>query len=96
MEGMLTSGYSGASFEEAVDVEEARKIQEAEGSDTVLVGNISTSQTLFSKPTDEVKAEVTRALEKGIDVLAPSCGIAPKSPLANLQAFVEARDEFYQ
>ena len=95
MEGMLTSGYSGASFEEAVDVEEARKIQEAEGSDTVLVGNISTSQTLFSKPTDEVKAEVTRALEKGIDVLAPSCGIAPKSPLANLQAFVEARHYFY-
>ncbi|HIJ14875.1 MAG TPA: MtaA/CmuA family methyltransferase [Methanosphaera sp.] len=96
MEGMLTSGFSGASFEEAVDVAEARKIQEDEGADTVLVGNISTSQTLFSKPTEEVKAEVTAALEKGIDVLAPSCGIAPKSPLANIQAFVEARDEFYQ
>lgn len=96
MEGMLTSGFSGASFEEAVDVEEARQVQEAEGSDTVLVGNISTSQTLFSKPTDEVKAEVTQALEKGIDVLAPSCGIAPKSPVANIKAFVEARDEFYQ
>lgn len=96
MEGMLTCGFNGASFEEAVDVAEARKIQEAEGSDTVLVGNISTSQTLFSKPTEEVKAEVTHALEKGIDILAPSCGIAPKSPLANLKAFVEARDEFYQ
>ena len=96
MEGMLTCGFNGASFEEAVDVAEARKVQEAEGSDTVLVGNISTSQTLFSKPTEEVKAEVTQALEKGIDILAPSCGIAPKSPLANLKAFVEARDEFYQ
>ena len=48
------------------------------------------------KKVNEVKAEVTTALEKGIDVLAPSCGIAPKSPLANIQAFVEARDEFYQ
>ena len=96
MEGMLDCGFSGISFEEAVDVAAARQVQEDEGSDTVLVGNISTSQTLFSKPTEEVKAEVTQALENGIDVLAPSCGIAPKSPLANLQAFVEARDEFYQ
>ena len=96
MEGMLDCGFSGISFEEAVDVEEAKQVRAAEGSDSVLVGNVSTSQTLFSKPTSEVKAEATQALEKGINVLAPSCGIAPKSPLANLQAFVEARDEFYQ
>lgn len=96
MEGMLTSGFSGASFEEAVNIADARQVQEDEGSDTVLVGNISTSQTLFSKPTEEVKAEVTQALEKGIDVLAPSCGIAPKSPLENIKAFVEARDAFYE
>ncbi len=96
MEGMLDSGFNGASFEEAVAVEDARQIQQDNDLETVLVGNISTSQTLFSKSTDEVKAEVTTALEKGIDVLAPSCGIAPKSPLANLQAFVEARDAFYE
>ena len=96
MEGMLTSGFSGASFEEAVNIAEAKEVKDAEGSNTVLVGNISTSQTLFSKSTDEVKAEVTGALDAGINVLAPSCGIAPKSPLANIKAFVEARDEFYQ
>lgn len=96
LEDMLNSGFSGISFEEAVDVVEAKQVKEDEGSETVLVGNVSTSQTLFSKPVEEVKAEATQALEKGINVLAPSCGIAPKSPLKNLQAFVEARDEFYQ
>ena len=96
LEGMLDCGFSGISFEEAVDVEEAKQVKADEGSETVLVGNVSTSQTLFSKPTSEVKAEATQALEKGINVLAPSCGIAPKSPLENLKAFVEARDEFYQ
>ena len=95
LEGMLDCGFSGASVEEAVDMEEAQELREQIGADTVMVGNISTSQTLFSKPTDEVKAEVKAALEKGTNVLAPSCGIAPKSPLANIQAFVEARNEYY-
>ncbi|OED29592.1 methylcobamide:CoM methyltransferase MtaA [Methanosphaera sp. WGK6] len=96
LEGMLDCGFSGASVEEAVDMSEAQALRADIDAETVMVGNISTSQTLFSKPTDEVKAEVTQALEKGVNVLAPSCGIAPKSPLANIKAFVEARDEFYQ
>ncbi|WP_304123101.1 methylcobamide:CoM methyltransferase MtaA [Methanosphaera cuniculi] len=96
LEGMLDSGFNGASVEEAVDMTEAQELRAQMGTDTVMVGNISTSQTLFSKPTDEVKAEVKAALEKGTNVLAPSCGIAPKSPLANLQAFVEARNEYYE
>lgn len=96
LEGMLDSGFNGASVEEAVDMTEAQELRAQMGTDTVMVGNISTSQTLFSKPTDEVKAEVKVALEKGTNVLAPSCGIAPKSPLANLQAFVEARNEYYE
>ncbi|MDO5851237.1 MAG: methylcobamide:CoM methyltransferase MtaA [Methanobacteriaceae archaeon] len=95
-EDMLDCGYNGVSFEEAVDVAEVKALQQEMGSDTQLVGNISTSQTLFSSATDVVKEEVTAALEKGINVLAPSCGIAPKSPLANIKAFVEARNEFYE
>lgn len=96
LEGMLDCGFNGASVEEAVDMTDAQKLRAEMGTDTVMVGNISTSQTLFSKPTDEVKAEVKVALEKGTNVLAPSCGIAPKSPLANIKAFVEARNEYYE
>ena len=96
LEGMLDSGYSGASVEEAVDMAEAQQLRADEGFETVMVGNISTSQTLFSKPVEEVYAEVTAALEKGVNVLAPSCGIAPKSPVQNIKAFVEARDAFYE
>ena len=96
LEEMLDCGFSGISVEEAVDMTEAQQVRAETGAETVMVGNVSTSQTLFSKPVEEVKAEVTQALEKGVNVLAPSCGIAPKSPLANLKAFVEARDEFYQ
>ncbi len=96
LEDMLDCGYNGASVEEAVDMVEAQQVRADLGTDTVMVGNVSTSQTLFSKPAEDVKAEVTAALDKGTNVLAPSCGIAPKSPLVNLQAFVEARDEYYE
>lgn len=96
LEDMLDCGFSGISVEEAVDMSEAQEVRADIDADTVMVGNISTSQTLFSKSPADVKAEVTQALEKGVNVLAPSCGIAPKSPLDNIKAFVEARDEFYQ
>lgn len=96
LEDMLDCGFNGISVEEAVNMEEAQELRADLDADTVMVGNISTSQTLFSKTPADVKAEVTQALERGTNVLAPSCGIAPKSPLANLKAFVEARDEFYQ
>lgn len=96
LEDMLDCGFNGISVEEAVNMEEAQELRADIDADTVMVGNISTSQTLFSKTPADVKVEVTQALERGTNVLAPSCGIAPKSPLANLKAFVEARDEFYQ
>ncbi|MCE7698330.1 MAG: MtaA/CmuA family methyltransferase, partial [Methanobacterium paludis] len=60
-----------------------------------IVGNISTTQTLFRSSPEQVKAEVKQALEDGIDILAPSCGLAPRSPITNIKAMVEARNEFF-
>ena len=51
--------------------------------------------TLLNKTTNEVKEEVKEILKHGTDILAPSCGIAPKTPLENIKAFVEARNEYY-
>ncbi len=96
LKGMLTAGFDGASVEEVIDMREAQKIRKDIGASTVMVGNVSTSETLFNKSPDDVKAEVKRALERGTNVLAPSCGIALKSPLENIRAFVVGRDEYYE
>ena len=45
---------------------------------------------------EEIKAEAKKCLEGGIDILAPGCGIAPKTPVRNIRALVEARDEYYK
>ncbi len=108
---MATSGFDGLSVEEKVDIARAkeeikgggktimvggRKMSMGGGDKTPkLIGNISTNQTLFMSSPEQVKKEVKKVLEAGVDILAPSCGLAPRSPLENIKAMVEARNEFY-
>ena len=104
---MATIGFDGISIEEAVNIKQAREdiakvgqnnngscAIEGNGS-SVIVGNISTSETLFTGSVDDVKNDVKQALDDGVDVLAPSCGLAPASPIENIKAMVEARNEYY-
>lgn len=95
LKDMLSSGYNGISIEEAVDMRYAQEVKSSLGDKCQVCGNISTSRTLFRGTPEEVRTEVLEALEKGVDVVAPSCGIAAASPLVNIQAMVNARNEFF-
>ncbi|UTB34111.1 MAG: hypothetical protein NKF70_01295 [Methanobacterium sp. ERen5] len=39
--------------------------------------------------------EVKMVLDAGIDILAPSCGLAPRSPLKNIETMIDARNKFF-
>lgn len=95
LKDMLSCGYNGISIEEAVDMRYAQEVKASLGNKCQVCGNISTSRTLFRGTPSEVRTEVLEALEKGVDVVAPSCGIAAASPLVNIQAMVNARNEFF-
>ena len=60
-----------------------------------MIGNVSPSRTLLFGTPVTVKAEAKQCLSDGVDILAPGCGIAPRTPLVNIRALVEARDEWY-
>ncbi|MGB9929298.1 MAG: methylcobamide:CoM methyltransferase MtaA [Methanosarcina sp.] len=93
LEILSECGFKGISIEEKVsDLQAAKKIV---GKKTSLIGNLSSSGIMLRGKIWEIKAEATKCLENGIDILAPGCGIAPKTPLRNLRALIEARDEFY-
>lgn len=108
---MATTGFDGLSVEEKVDIARAKeeikgggkvirvggKTMSMGGGDKTpkLVGNISTNQTLFMGSPQDVKNEVKSVLEAGVDILAPSCGLAPRSPLVNIKAMIEARNEYH-
>ncbi|AAM05563.1 uroporphyrinogen decarboxylase family protein [Methanosarcina acetivorans] len=56
--------------------------------------SVSTSMTLFRGGPEDVEKEAFPCMESGVDILAPGCGLAPETPLKNLKALVEARNEF--
>lgn len=60
-----------------------------------MIGNVSPSRTLLFGTPVTVKAEAKQCLSDGVDILAPGCGIAPRTPLVNIRDLVEARDEWY-
>ncbi|MGB1749189.1 MAG: uroporphyrinogen decarboxylase family protein, partial [Dehalococcoidia bacterium] len=49
-----------------------------------LVGNINNPTTLYARGTEEVRAEVYRALDAGVQLIAPECAIPLKTKLENL------------
>ncbi len=87
------SGFEGISIEEKVDAGYAKQVI---GNRACLIGNVSPVQILLAGKPEEVKEEAKLCIEKGVDILAPGCGLAPHTPLRNLEAFVSSRDEYYQ
>ncbi|AKB85190.1 methylcobamide:CoM methyltransferase MtaA [Methanococcoides methylutens] len=92
LEPLSTSGFDGISIEEKVDVGYAKNII---GNKACLIGNISPVHTLLGMPPEKLKEQAKNCIDDGIDILAPGCGLAPHTSLANLKAFVDSRDEYY-
>ena len=87
---MAETGFDGLSIE-AEDIATAKSVV----GDVKVLGNVSSSKTLFFGKLEEVKAEARKAMESGVDLLEPNCGISPVTPLENIKAMVEARNEYY-
>jgi len=89
---MADSGFDAISIEEKVNMEYAKKVM---GDRVCIIGNVSSAGTLLWKSEDDIIAEAKQCLDDGVDILAPSCGFAPRTPLDNMKALVTARDEYY-
>jgi [methyl-Co(III) methanol-specific corrinoid protein]:coenzyme M methyltransferase len=84
---MAETGVDSISISDKVD---ARQAKELVSGKTKITGNISTTVTLLLKGPGDVREECGAAIEAGVDILAPSCGIAPVTPNKNIRALVEA------
>jgi len=87
---MAETGFDGLSIE-VEDVAAAKSLV----GDVKILGNVSSSKTLFQGKPEDVKEEARKALLGGVNLLEPDCGISPLTPIANIKAMVEARDEYY-
>lgn len=87
---MVETGVDSISISDKVDVKQAKQLVEGKAK---VTGNISTNVTLALKKPIDVWKESRAAIDAGVDILAPSCGIAPMTPNENLRALVEAAKE---
>ena len=84
---MAETGVEAISISDKVDAAKAKQLVDGM---TKIAGNISTTVTLTLKKPVDVLSECRKAIESGVDILAPSCGIAPMTPNENIRALVEA------
>lgn len=81
------TGFCAFSFEgPSVKVKQAREII---GNRMALFGNIPTIEVMMNGTIEEVKRAALKAIEDGIDSVAPSCGMALQTPMINAQALSE-------
>lgn len=89
-EEMARSGASGLSIDPKAEV---RAMRERIGAAVPLIGGVETLALSLSQP-EEIERMALRALNDGIDILAPGCAIPPNSPSTNLKAMVLASQAF--
>lgn len=87
------SGFLGLSIEEKTDV---KKAKDTLGDKLRIIGNVSSASTMLNGTYNEVYEECITALEKGTDILAPGCGLAPLTPIKNCIAMIDARNNYFK
>ena len=91
LKDMAEAGFTALSIEEKVEIAKAKEIV---GDMSRVVGNIAPAGVLLTGTPDQVREECLKALKDGVDALAPGCGLAPRTPVANIKAMVEAAQSF--
>lgn len=88
---MVQTGANGISIDHEVEITYAKMV--CQGRAAVL-GNLCPSTTLLKGTPAEVTSATMRCLEAGTDAVAPGCGLALETPLANIKAMVDATKRY--
>lgn len=82
---MDKTGVNGISVHQRVDV----KIAKGNLKEAVIIGNLDPVAVLLNGTPDDVAAASKKALNAGVELLSPGCGIISMTPTANLKTMVK-------
>ena len=89
-EEMVGTGVTALSLDPKADIKQMRaKV----GGKIPFLGGVNTTFLSLCDP-EEIKAVSLKALKEGMDILAPGCAIPANTSTGNLQAMVQAVEEF--
>jgi [methyl-Co(III) methanol-specific corrinoid protein]:coenzyme M methyltransferase len=80
------AGFAVYHFESA---NAAEAMVEGAGGMVKLAGNVNNPITLFSGTPEDAWREAQRAIDAGVDIIAPECAVPLQTPIANLKAIWE-------
>jgi len=85
------TGATAYNFDEGVDIRIARENVKGK---VALTGYVPTLKVMLNGTPDEAYASAIECLNNGVDVLTPSCALAPHTPLENIRAMTRAAHEW--
>jgi len=84
---MVRSGVDAISIGQGMSIPDIQRIVKGR---CRVIGNIDPVDVLLKATADDVQGEVLRCLNDGADIVAPGCGLSPRTPLKNLQAMTDS------
>jgi len=84
---MVRSGVDAISIGQGMSIADTKRIVKGR---CRVIGNIDPVDVLLKATAEEVQEEVLRCLNDGADIVAPGCGLSPRTPLKNLQAMTDS------
>lgn len=78
-------GFDAISVKQSVDIARIKPIV----GDVKILGNVESKVVLTHGTVEEVRAVAKKALEAGVNILEPSCGVEALMPLNNIKVLVE-------
>lgn len=88
---MISTGADGLSVDQCMNM---AWVKERTRGLCAAVGNVSPTTTLLFHSPSQVRQACREIMEAGTDILAPGCGIAPRTPLTNLVAMANSVKEY--
>ena len=87
---MVDIGFDAICVKQSVDIAKIKPIV----GDVRITGNVESRGVLTHGTPEEVRVVARKALEAGVDILEPSCGIEAMMPIENIKALVEEAERF--
>ena len=90
---MVECGPNAIAIEERTPIKKAREIVDKNKPGYPIVGNISSFRTIHTGPARKIREAVKKAVEDGVDIVAPGCDFWLETPTKHIKALVDSTVE---